>query len=138
MALSNTPVFVQTPKAFAANVATANTARDGTGTIATLFTAGADGSLVTSLRAFGFGTVSAAVLILWLSLDGGSTWKLMDEKALASYTASNTTAQSGVTFVDKTNPDAAIRLPANAVLGMSITVVGSSVGVHAIGEAVDY
>src|SRR5689334_22446753 len=119
MALSNTPVFVQTPQAAFVKVTAANTALDGTGTIPTLLTAGANGSLVTSLVARCQASVTASDLRLFLSLDGGTTWAMMDEKLMGAYTVAQTTAQTAVTFVDKTNPDAAIRLPASAKLGVT-------------------
>ena len=122
MALSNNPVFVQAPKAASVKVTAANTNLDGTGTVATLLTAGADGSLVTSLKAMCQATVTATACRLFLSLDAGSTWALLDEKLMGAYTVAQTTAQTPVVFVDKTVPDAAIRLPASAKLGVTIGV----------------
>jgi hypothetical protein len=122
MALSNNPVFSQTPQAAFAKVTSANTNLDGTGAISTLLTAGANGTLVTSLRALCQATVTATACRLFLSLDGGTTWAMLDEKLMGAYTVAQTTAQTVVTFVDKTNPDAAIRLPALAKLGVTIGV----------------
>jgi hypothetical protein len=137
MALKNDPVFVQTPKAFSTTITSANTNLDGTGTITTLYTAGSDGTLITSLRAFARATVTATALRLFLSLDGGTTWVFFDEKLMSAYTIANTTAQTPVTFVDKTTPDAAIRLPASAKIGATIAVALAG-GIAFCGEAVDY
>ncbi len=119
MALSNTPVFAQTPRAAFARATTANPGLDGSGTIVALLTAGADGALVTALQARCQATVTATALRLWLSLDNGGTWALWDERLMGAYTVAQTTAQNAVTFVDKTNPDQAIRLPAGALLGVT-------------------
>jgi hypothetical protein len=39
-----------------------------------------------------------------------------------AYTIANTTVQTPVTFVDKSNPDAAIVLPASAKIGVTVQV----------------
>jgi hypothetical protein len=105
--------------------------------VTTLYTAGSDGTLITSLRAFARATVTATSLRLFMSLDGGTTWVFFDDKLMAAHTVANTTAQTPVVFVDKTNPDAAIRLPANAKLGATIAVALAG-GISFCGEAVDY
>lgn len=135
MTLSNDPVFAQTPKYARAAVSAANTALDGTGTIVTLLTAGADGALVTSLKAWGTVTSTAKRLNVFVSTDAGSTWKLFDSGLMAAYTAANTTVQTPVTFVDKTKPDAAVRLPGAARLGVT-TMVAEAVEFAC--EYVDY
>jgi hypothetical protein len=122
MALSNAPVFAQSPKAAFAKVTSANTNLDGSGVVTSLLTAGADGAVVTALKALCQATVTATACRLFLSLDGGTTWGMIEEKLMSAYTVAQTTAQTPVTFVDKSNPDAAIRLPANAKLGVTIGV----------------
>lgn len=122
MALSNRPVFPQTPKMAFAKLTAANTGLDGSGTITTLLTAGADGAVVTSLQARCQATVTATALRVFISLDGGSTWALWEEKLMGAYTVANTTAQTPVTFVAKGSPEQAIRLPASARLGVTIAV----------------
>lgn len=122
MALSNDPVFAQEPKYARAAVSAANTGLDGSGTIVTLMTAGSDGAIVTSLKAWGTVTSTAKRLNLWISVDAGSTWKLLDSGLMAAYTVANTTVQTPVTFVNKSDPNAAIRLPAAAMLGVTTMV----------------
>ena len=128
MALSKDPVFAQTPKFAAATVSAANTNVDGTGTITTLVTAGADGCLITSLTALAAVTGTAKRLNLFVSTDAGTTWFLFDNALMAAFTIANTTAQTKIIFVAKADPNAAIRLPALALLGITTMVA----------EAVDF
>jgi hypothetical protein len=122
MAVNNDPVFAKTPKHSAVAVSTANTNLDGTGTITTLLTAGTDGAIVTSLKCWGTVTSSAKRCNVFVSTDGGTSWKLHESGLMSAYTVANTTVQTPVTFVDKSNPDAAIVLPASAKIGVAIQV----------------
>jgi hypothetical protein len=122
MAVNNDPVFGKTPKHAAVAVSAANTNLDGTGTITTLLTAGADGAIVTSLKCWATATGTAKRCNVFASTDGGTTWKLHESQLMAAYTVANTTVQTPVTFVDKTDPNAAIVLPANAKIGVTIMV----------------
>ena len=127
MAVNNDPVFAKTPKHAAVAVSVANTSLDGTGTITTLLTAGADGAIVTSLKAWGTVTSTAKRLNLFVSVDGGTSWALHESALMAAYGMSNTSVQTPVTFVDKSNPDAAIVLPANAKIGVTTMVAEAAV-----------
>lgn len=122
MAVSFDPVFAQTPKtagiAFAA--ASQSTEMDpATVAPTTLVTAGADGSLVTSLKYFGEVTITAQKVVLWIQPGGTGNWYIVDEKLQAAYTMAATTAQTAVTFVDKESPNSAIRLAASDKLGIT-------------------
>ena len=122
MAVNNDPVFAKTPKHAATAVSAANTALDGSGTIAELLMAGPDGAIVTSLKAWATVTSTAKRLNLFVSIDGGASWKLHESGLMAAYGVGNTTVQTPASFVDKSNPDAAIMLPANAKLGVTTMV----------------
>jgi hypothetical protein len=50
MAASTSPIYVATPKGAQVRFSTANAARDGTGTLGTLFTSGANGSFFMGIR----------------------------------------------------------------------------------------
>lgn len=50
MAAGTSAIFVATPKQPQVRISTANTARDGTGTVGTVFTAGANGSFFKSIH----------------------------------------------------------------------------------------
>ena len=122
MAVSNDPVFAQTPKtagiAFAA--ASQSTQMDpGSVAPTAIVTAGADGALVTSLRYFGEVTITAQKIVLWLQPLGAGNWYIVDEKLQAAYTMAATTAQTAVVFVDRLDPNSAIRLAGTDVLGVT-------------------
>lgn len=86
MAVTATPIFLQTPKCWYAQVSTANTARDGTGTIATVVTGGTNGSKIDRIFVFGVGTVTAGVVRLFIS--DGSTTRLYYEIMVSAITPS--------------------------------------------------
>ena len=122
MALSNDPVFPQTPKTGKAEFAASseNTSMDpGTVAPTTIVTAGADGAVVTSMVYHGEVTVTAQKIVLWVRLLGSGNWYVVDEFLQAAYTMATTTAQTKVTMVDKTDPNKAIRLAGTDVLGIT-------------------
>lgn len=94
MAVTNTPIFIQAPRAAAASIATANTNRDGTGTIGTVFTAGANGSKIDHIDICAAGTTTAGVVRLYLY--DGSTYYLWKEILIAAITPSATIAAAMV------------------------------------------
>jgi hypothetical protein len=80
MAAGTAPIFVATPKRPQARVSVANTARDGTGTLATLCTAGANGSFFKGVRVMPEGTVpSADVVRLFNQVAGAGNNELVSE-----------------------------------------------------------
>ena len=122
MALSNDPVFPQSPKtagiAFAA--ASQNTTMDpATAAPTTLLTAGADGALVTSVVYASEVTSAAEKIVLWVQPLGTGNWYVLDEKVQVVYTHATTTAQAVIKFVDKTVPAQAIRLAGTDKLGFT-------------------
>jgi hypothetical protein len=119
----------QTPKHASAAVSAANTALDGTGTIVTLLTAGADGAVISRLEFWGTVTSTAKRCNVFISQDGGTTWKLWDSGLMAAYTVANTTVQTPVKIIDSTLPDNARRIPASAVLGVTLMVAEASVAI---------
>lgn len=60
--MSASAQFAATPKIGQARISTANTNRDGTGTVATLFTAGVNGSRVDSLSIKASGATSTGMI----------------------------------------------------------------------------
>ena len=92
MPANTTPIFTLTPNIGLASVAAANTASDGSGTLVTLFTAGASGSRVERIRyhnAQATAAASSAMVIRFFITDtGGANPKLLDEVALATATRS--------------------------------------------------
>ena len=84
--MATSPSFASTPKTAIAQVSTANTARDGTGTIATVYTAGSSGSVVYKVRVIATGTTTANVVRLFIN-DGTNT-RLLEELMVPAITPS--------------------------------------------------
>jgi hypothetical protein len=90
MAVTATPIFVQTPKVAIGSLATANTNRDGSGTIATVYTAGSNGSRIEHVDIAAYGTTTAGVVRLYIH--DGSTAHLWKEILVTAITPSATIA----------------------------------------------
>lgn len=69
--------YAATPRCGVAQITTANTARDGSGTIETVFTAGANGSRVDAVCIKATGTTSAGMIRLFIH--DGTTSRLLTE-----------------------------------------------------------
>lgn len=82
------PVFFTTPFLIAGQVSTANTARDGTGTLVDLKTGAAGGSRVDEVRVKASVTTTAGMIRLFIN-DGSNT-RLFDEVPVAAATVSGT------------------------------------------------
>lgn len=80
--------YAATPRNAVGQVSTANTARDGTGTIATIFTAGGNGSRVDDIWITATGTTTAGVVRLFIN-DGTNT-RLWQEVMVTAATPSTT------------------------------------------------
>lgn len=86
--MSTSAQYAATPRAALGQVSTANTNRDGTGTIATIFTAGASGSRIDDIYIAATGTVTAGVVRLFIN-DGTNT-RLWQEILVTATTPSTT------------------------------------------------
>jgi hypothetical protein len=80
--------YASTVRTAQAQVSTANTNRNGTGTIATVFTAGSSGSRIDDIYITATGTSTAGVVRLFLN-DGTNTW-LFQEILVTAITPSTT------------------------------------------------
>jgi hypothetical protein len=134
MPANTSPIFTLTPGVEwgTTAVATANTAKDGTGTVLTVWTAGANGSYVQRIRFRQSGTAVQTVARVFIN--NGSTNAtaanniLFDEITIAAATVSETTAQS--TFEIPLN----FALPAGYVLNITIgTTIAAGLYVSVIG-----
>ena len=122
MALSTSPIFPQSPKTVGiAFGASSHSTQMDPATVApiTLLSAGADGAVVTSVRAVAEGSVTAEKIVLWVQPGGTGNWYVVKSGILAAYTQATTTEQGTILLVDKTTPDIAIRLAASDVLGVT-------------------
>lgn len=86
--MASTPSFVATPKVGIALVSTANANRDGTGTIETVFSAGANGSRIERVVVEARSTTTAGMIRLFLH--NGTTAFLWREVAVSAVTPSAT------------------------------------------------
>jgi hypothetical protein len=82
--------YAATPRAEAAVISAANTNRDGTGTIVTVFTAGASGSRIDDVTIQATGTTTAGVVRLFLH--DGTNARLFKEVLVTAITPSTTVA----------------------------------------------
>jgi hypothetical protein len=129
MAKTFTAPFAQTPKTASCVVTTASAdlATTPTETVK-LLTAGADGALLTRLSAIPRATVGASSLLLWVSLDSGTTKSLIDSALMSAHTVAATTAIP-VTAFSRYSEDTPERLQAGAELyvGSAVTLAGGIV-----------
>lgn len=87
--MSASPAFASTPRAATAPVSTANTGRDGSGTIATIFTAGASGSKVEEIVVKADGDPADSIVVIYLH--DGTNFAVYDEFDLGNPAAASTT-----------------------------------------------
>ena len=106
MPANTSPIFMLTPRAVTATIAAANTARDGSGTLVDVMTAGSSGSRVdfltfTSAQATA-GASAARVARVFLTDTGGINPRLISEVVMSAVTASTTAigATSTITFTN--------------------------------------
>lgn len=94
MAANKSPIFTLVPNCNSVLIAAANTARDGSGTLVTLFTAGANGSLLSKITFTGSQTTPAAsavrVMRIFITDNAGANPVLRGEIVLSAVTSSNT------------------------------------------------
>lgn len=87
--MGNRPAFAATVGSEVKNIpATANTARDGTGTTTTILTAGASGTKVERLKFKARGTTTAGMIRVWIH--DGTTFFLHEEIPVTAVTPSAT------------------------------------------------
>lgn len=106
--MATSPAFAATPLCAVAQVSTANTNRDGTGTIATIVTAGASGSKIERIRVAATGTVTAGVVRLFIH--DGTNSRLYQE-ILVSATTPSTTIAIFTADIDFSQSDGLLVLP---------------------------
>ena len=106
------PVFAATPKVGMVQISTANTGRDGTGTIGTVVTGGASGSVIKKVRICAAVTTTAGVVRLFI--DDGTNVRLMQEIIVPAITPSTTVEAFARTITY--GPDDVLHLPSNTWL----------------------
>lgn len=86
--MADVPNFVESPRCVVTQISTANTARDGTGAIANVFTAGTNGSRIDLIVVQATGTTTNGMIRFFIH-DGTSS-SLFDEIAVRAVTPSGT------------------------------------------------
>jgi len=133
MAANTTPVFPITPVVTVGKtLLTANTAKDGTGTVVTLYTAGANGSKLNGVQIAYTGTSVATVLRLFVN-NGATPTTATNNSLYQSITIPANTLSEVAAAVDINYP-LSLTLPANYTLLATIgTTIAAAIAVTASG-----
>lgn len=141
MPANTTPIFPLTQKVSWGTLTTANTAKDGTGTVATLFTAGANGARIDQIKVRALGTNVATVLRLFVNNGSTNTTStnnsLIHEVTIPATTLSEVAALSDVDVtISKNSTETVVPIPflpagykINATIGTAIAA-GIQITVH--------
>lgn len=97
--MATTAQYASTVRTAQAQVSVANTNRNGTGTIVTVFTAGSSGSRIDDIYITATGTTTAGVVRLFLN-DGTNTY-LFEEILVTAITPSTTVAVFQATLLNQ-------------------------------------
>lgn len=93
------PNYSNTPKIGIAQIATANLLRDGTGTLGTVFTAGANGSRIDTIEVQATAVVTAGMVRLFIY--DGTAARLFAELPVTAQTPSGTATAWSATFTSQ-------------------------------------
>lgn len=99
MSANTNPIYGRIPVTSYCQVTTGNTARDGSGSPTLLATGGPDGTRINAVLIEGVGTVTDGIVRLFLSLDGGTTKRLLAEVAITATTPSATVPGFTTTWI---------------------------------------
>jgi hypothetical protein len=119
--------YAATPRAAVAQLTAANTARDGTGTIVSVITGATTGTRVDDLVIQATGATTAGMIRLFLSLDGGTTSRLIREIPVTAITPSATVQAFSASLTNLAlllpNASAVLRASTNNAETFNIAVV---------------
>lgn len=101
--MSTSPEFASTPKLSSARISTANTNRDGTGTLGTVLQAGTKGSRLRGVAIMALGTTTAGMVRLFLH--DGTNVRFWKEVAVTAITPSGTVKAFSAYLNEYTNPE---------------------------------
>lgn len=121
------PAFAVTPRMASVNIATANTNRDGTGTVATLITGAATGTRIAEIVVKAKVTTTVGQVRVFLH-DGTNFWAF-DEYAIAAATVANNVQgiRVSTTYNNLVLPNASwsIRVSTHNAESMDVTALGA-------------
>lgn len=132
MAANTAPIFGLTPVIWKNTVATANTARDGTGTIATIGSAGANGTRIDEITIKATGDPADSVVTVFLF--DGATYFLFDEFDIGDPAAASATVAGYREVRTYRN----LVLPTGWSLRAAITVALTSGVINVFAHGADY
>lgn len=117
------PVFAVTPRIGIGQVSVANTAYDGTGTLATIITGGTNGTKISEIVIEATATTTAGRVRLFL-FDGTNT-RLFDEIAVSAATVSATVSAARVStlYQNLTLPNSSWQIRASTHNAVTINVI---------------
>lgn len=123
--MATSPSFIAAPRLATVNVSSANTATDGTGSITTLITGASSGTRVLEVIVKCAATSAAAQINLFLSTDGGTTWRIFDSLTVGAVTQSTTVGgfETSASYVNLVLPDANARLGVTTTIAQSTNVI---------------
>lgn len=127
---TTTPSFAVVPRAAVAAVSTANTNRDGTGTIVDIIVGVAAGTKVTTIVAQATGDPADSIVTLFLH--NGTSFFLFDEIDLGNPAAASTTvpgARFSRSYADLVLPSASWKIGA----AITVALTAGVINVHAFG-----
>ncbi len=128
--MATTPAFVATPRIGVGAVTTANTGRDGTGTLVDIITGAATGTRINQISAVATGDLADSILTLFL-YDGTTNW-YWDSIDVGDPTAGSTTVDPSRTDKAYTNlvlPNTSWKLRA----AITVAPTSGQVNVFALG-----
>lgn len=121
------PVFAVTPRIASVNIATANTNRDGTGTVATLITGASTGTRVAEIVVQARVTTTAGMVRIFLH--DGTTFYFFDEVNIAAATVSASVKGTRVstTYNNLVLPNASwsVRVSTHNAESIDVTALGA-------------
>ena len=116
MAVTNTPIFIQTPKASCVSIAAADTSRTTPTNFGTLYTAGANGSKIDRVQVTAAGNTTAGVIRVFVF--DGTNYFLHSEHLVTAITPSTTVA-AFMLNIDYSQPSNEMFLPSGYSLRVS-------------------
>lgn len=120
------PIYPALPKVGSGKVLAANTAVDGTGTLVSVFTAGANGAIVDSISIVHLGT--NVVTVLRIFVKDGVNYDLVYEKTIATNTISEVAESVFYDILFNGTDRKRLTLPPNAQLVACVgTVIAAGI-----------
>ena len=113
MTVNTSPIFTLTPVIGMVSISTANTARDGSGTLGSVVTGGTNGTRISKITVQATATVTDGMIRLYI-FDGASATKLWKEISVAATVPSATVA--AFSYMLSLAGESALVLPSGYIL----------------------